>query len=158
DSPEVTQRIRTQELADAARLGLQLQFVEARAPGDLSEAFSAMTRDRAQAVIVPPDTMFSVAANVRVIADLAARHRLPGMYAERQYVTAGGLMTYAANLESIWRRTAWYVDQILKGTKPADLPVEEPTVFDLVINLKTARTLKLTIPAAVLARAEEKIQ
>ena len=102
--------------------------------------------------------MFSGAANVPVIADLALRHHLPGMYDERQYVTAGGLMTYAANVEAIWRRTARYVDRILKGAKPADLPVEEPTVFNLVINLKTAKALGLTIPQPVLMRADQVIE
>jgi putative tryptophan/tyrosine transport system substrate-binding protein len=152
------QGLRTQGQAGAARLGLQLQFVPARTPGDFPGAFAAMTRERAQALVVPGDSMFAGAANVRVIADMALRHRLPGMYDERQYVTAGGLMTYAPNFEAIWRRTARYVDRILKGTKPADLPVEEPTVFDLVINLKTARALGLAIPPAVLARADEVIQ
>jgi putative ABC transport system substrate-binding protein len=157
-TPELMQQIKTQGRTDAARLRLQLQFVEARTPGDLPGAFAAMTRNRAQAVVVPGDAMFSGAANVKAIVDLALRHRLPGIYDERQYVTAGGLMTYAANLEAIWRRTAGYIDRILKGAKPADLPVEEPTAFDLVINLKTAKILGLTIPPAVLARADEKIQ
>jgi putative tryptophan/tyrosine transport system substrate-binding protein len=156
--PELMQQIRTQGQTDAARLGLQLQFVEARMPGDLPRAFTALTRQRAQALVVPGDAMFSGAANVQAIVDLALRHRLPGIYDERQFVTAGGLMTYAANLEAIWRRTAGYVDRILKGAKPGDLPVEEPTVFDLVINLKTAKSLGLTIPPAVLARADEIIQ
>jgi putative ABC transport system substrate-binding protein len=100
--------------------------------------------------------MFSGAANVPVITDLALRHRLPGIYDERQFVSAGGLMAYATNVEAIWRRTTRYVDRILKGgAKPTDLPVEQPTVFDLVINLKTAKALGLTIPPAVLARADE---
>ena len=156
--PDFLQRLRTQGQTDAARLGLQLQFVSARTPGDLPGAFATMTRERAQALIVPGDAMFATAANVPVIAELALRHRLPGMCDERQFVTAGCLMTYAANFEAIWRRTAWYVDRIFKGAKPADLPIEEPTVFDLVINLKTAKALGLTIPPAVLARAAEKIQ
>jgi putative tryptophan/tyrosine transport system substrate-binding protein len=136
---DIWQQFRAQVQTDAARLGLQLQFVPARAPGDFPGAFAAMTRERAQALVVPSDSMFSGAENVPVIADLALRHHLPGMYDERQYVTAGGLMTYATNVEAIWRRTARYVDRILKGAKPADLPVEEPTVFNLVINLKTAK-------------------
>jgi putative ABC transport system substrate-binding protein len=142
----------------AARRGLQLQFVPARTPDEFPGAFATMTRKQAQALVVPDDAMFSGAANVGGIADLALRHRLPAMCDQRQYVTAGCLMTYAANVEAIWRRTAWYVDRILKGTKPADLPVEEPTVFDLVINLRTAKALNLTIPPSVLARAAEKIQ
>jgi putative ABC transport system substrate-binding protein len=156
--PDFFQRFRAQGQTDAARLGLQVQFAEARTPGDLPGAFTAMTRKRAQAVVVPGDAMFATAANVPVIADLALRHRLPGIYDERQFVTAGGLMTYAANFEAIWRRTAGYVDRILKGAKPGDLPIEEPTVFDLVINLKTAKALGLTIRPSVLARADEKIE
>jgi putative ABC transport system substrate-binding protein len=156
--PDSGQRFRDQEQAAATRLGLQLQFVPAGAPGDLPGAFAAMVRDHAQAVVVPNDAMFSGAANVPVITDLALRHRLPGMYDERLFVTAGGLMTYATNVEAIWRRTARYVDRILKGTKPADLPVEQPTVFNLVINLKTAKALGLTIPQSVLLRADEVIQ
>jgi ABC-type uncharacterized transport system substrate-binding protein len=156
--PDFLRRFRSQGQTDAARLGLQLQFAEARTPGDLPGSFAAMTRERAQALVVPGDAMFATAANVPVITDLALRHRLPGIYDERQFVTAGGLMTYAANFEAIWRRTARYVDQILKGTKPGDLPIEEPTVFDLVINLKTAKALGLTIPPAVLARADDVIR
>ncbi len=156
--PEYWQRFRAQGETAAARLGLQLQFVKAQAPSDLQGAFAVMVRERSQALIVPGDSMFAGAANVPAIADLAFRHRLPGMYNERKYVTAGGLMTYAPNFEAIWRRTARYIDRILKGTKPADLPVEEPTVFDLVINLKTAKALGLAIPPSVLARADEVIQ
>jgi putative tryptophan/tyrosine transport system substrate-binding protein len=156
--PATLQQLRTQGQTDAARLGLQLQFVPARVPGDFPGAFDAMVREGAQALVVPGDSMFSGAANVPVIADLALRHRLPGMYDEHQYVTAGGLMTYGPNFEAIWRRTADYVDRILKGTRPADLPVEEPTVFDLVINLKTAEALGLTIPPLVLTQATETIQ
>ena len=157
-APDLWQHYRAEHQTNAARLGLQLQFVPVGTPGDLPGAFAAMTRERAQALVVPNDSMFSGAANVPVIADLALRHHLPGMYDERQYVTAGGLMTYAANVEAIWRRTARYVDRILKGAKPADLPVEEPTVFNLVINLKTAKALGLTIPQPVLMRADEVIE
>jgi putative ABC transport system substrate-binding protein len=156
--PDLDQSFRAEMQMAAVRLGLQLQFVPARTPGDLPGAFTAMTRDRAQALVVPGDAMFAGAANVPVIAGLALRHRLPGMYDERQYVAAGGLMTYAPNFEAIWRRTARYVDRILKGARPADLPVEEPTVFDLVINLKTAKALGLVIPPSVLARADEILQ
>jgi putative ABC transport system substrate-binding protein len=156
--PDGSQRFRATAGTDAAGLGLQLQFVPARTPGDFPGAFASMMQARAQALVVPGDSMFAAASNVSVITDLAARHRLPGMYDERQYVAAGGLMTYAANVEAIWRRTADYIDRILRGIKPADLPVEEPTVFDLVINLKTAQALGLSIPPSVLARADEVIQ
>jgi putative ABC transport system substrate-binding protein len=151
-------QIRTQWQTAAARLGLELQFVPARTPGDFPGAFGTMVQERAQALVVPSDSMFSGAANIPVIADLALRHGLPGMYDERQYVTAGGLMTYAPNFEAIWRRTAGYVDRIFKGTRPADLAVEEPTVFDLVINLKTAKALDITVPPSILARADEVIE
>jgi ABC-type uncharacterized transport system substrate-binding protein len=157
-SADMAQRFRAEMQTAAAHLGLQLQFVSAKTPGDFPGAFTAMTRDRAQALVIPGDAMFEGAANVPIIADLALRHRLPGMCDQRQFVAAGCLMTYAPNFEAIWRRTAWYVDRILKGTKPADLPVEEPTVFDLAINLKTAKALGLKIPPAVLARVNEKIQ
>jgi putative ABC transport system substrate-binding protein len=157
-SQDVWQRSRTQAETEAARLGLRLQFVPARTPGDFPGAFTAMVRERAQALVVPGDAMFAGAASVPVIADLALRHHLPGMCDERQFGTAGCLITYAPNFGAIWRRTARYVDRLLKGAKPADLPVEEPTVFDLVINLKTAKALGLTIPASVLLRADEVIQ
>jgi putative tryptophan/tyrosine transport system substrate-binding protein len=155
---DMAQRFRAEMQTAAAHLGLQLQFVSAKTPDDFPGAFTAMTRDRAQALVIPGDAMFEGAANVPIIANLALRHRLPGMCDQRQFVAAGCLVTYAPNFEAIWRRTAWYVDRILKGTKPADLPVEEPTVFDLAINLKTAKTLGLKIPPAMLARANEKIQ
>jgi putative ABC transport system substrate-binding protein len=155
---DLDQGFRAKMQTAAAGLGLQLQFASARTPEDLPGAFATMTRGRTQALVVPGDAMFATAANVPVIADLALRHRLHGMCDERQFVTAGCLMTYAPNFEAIWRRTAGYIDRILKGAKPADLPVEQPTVFDFVINLKTAKALGLTIPPAVLARADEKIQ
>jgi putative ABC transport system substrate-binding protein len=155
---DLAQSFRAETQTDAARLGLQVQFVPAAVPGDFPGAFAAMTRARAQALVVPGDSVFPAAANVPVLTNLALRHGLPGMYDERQYVTAGGLMTYAPNFEAIWRRTAGYVDRILKGTRPAELPVEQPTRYDLVINLKTAKALKLTIPPAVLARADEVIE
>jgi putative tryptophan/tyrosine transport system substrate-binding protein len=157
-APDLAQRLPAEMQTNAARLGLQLQFVSAKTPAELPGAFAAMSRDRAQALVVPGDAMFAGAANVPIIADLALRHRLPGMCDERKFVKAGCLMTYAPNFEAIWRRTARYVDRILKGAKPADLPVEEPTVFDLLINLKTAKALGLTIPPSVLARADEVIQ
>jgi putative ABC transport system substrate-binding protein len=152
------QAVVTKAQADAARLGMRLQVVPAREPADLAGAFAAMTRERAEALMVPADSMFSAYANIAIIVQLAAKHRLPTMYDTREYVDAGGLMTYAANLQEIWRRAAGYVDRILKGTKPADLPVEQPTKFEFVINLKTAKALGLTIPPAVLARTDEIIQ
>jgi putative ABC transport system substrate-binding protein len=115
-----------------------------------------MTRAHAGAVTVLANTMFF--NERRRLVDLAAKNRLPVMYGVREYVDAGGLMAYGPSLTDLFRRAATYVDKILKGAKPADLPVEQPTKFELVINLKTAKDLGLTIPQSVLARADEVIQ
>jgi putative ABC transport system substrate-binding protein len=115
-----------------------------------------MTRERARAVLVLGDSMFFM--HRARIADLAKRQRLPTMSVQREHAEAGGLMAYGANLADIYRRAATYVNKILKGAKPADLPVEQPTKFDLVINLKTAEALRITIPQAVLLQADEVIQ
>jgi putative tryptophan/tyrosine transport system substrate-binding protein len=115
-----------------------------------------MTRARAGALTVLPSTMFIIER--RRLVDLAAKTRLPAAYAYREFVDAGGLMAYGADLADMFRRAATYVDRILKGTKPADLPVEQPTKFELVINLKAARALGLTIPQSVLGRADEVIE
>jgi len=122
----------------------------------LAGAFGAATRDRAGALIVLPDPMF-LTHRTR-IADLAAKSRLPAIYYDRDYVEAGGLMSYGANIADMYRRAATYVDKILKGAKPADLPVEQPTKFELVINLKTAKALGLTVPQSILIRADHVIQ
>ena len=145
--------------AEVAARGLKVrvQFVEAtRDPADLGRAFSDMTRARAGALTVLPNNMFR--REHRRLLDLAARHRLPAVYPWRDFVAAGGLMSYGASLTDLSRRAATYVDRILKGAKPGDLPVEQPTKFELVINLKTARTLGLTIPPSVLARADQIIE
>jgi len=140
----------------ARALGVRLQVVEARGPADIDRAFSEMTRARAGALTVLGSTMFN--NERRRLADLAAKNRLPAVYPLREFVDAGGLMAYGANFADLFRRAATYVDKILKGTKPADLPVEQPTKFELVINLKTAKALGLTIPQSVLGRADEVIQ
>lgn len=140
----------------ASALGLRLQLVEARGPDELERAFEAMARDRARALLVPADIIF--VRHAQKIADLAARHRLPAMYGFREHVQAGGLMSYAANFAVMFRRAATYVDKILKGAKPTELPVEQPTKFELMINQKTAHALGLTIPPALLLRADEVIQ
>jgi len=141
----------------AARdLGMPLQFVEARGPDDFARAFSDMSRARASALAVLASNMFN--SERRRLVDLAAEKRLPAVYSARELVDAGGLMSYGANLADLNRRAATYVDRILKGTKPADLPVEQPTKFELIINLKTANALGLTIPQSVLGRADEVIQ
>ncbi len=146
-----------EEAKRAARLlGLQLQVVEARNPQDFDRAFSMITRERAGALLVPADGMFFL--HRARLAELAARSRLPSMGGIREYTEAGGLMAYAANLSEAYRSAAVYVDKILKGAKPGDLPVEQPTKFELVINLKTAKALGLTIPRSLLLRADEIIQ
>ncbi len=154
---ERTMRDMVNETEVAARtLGVQLQFLEARSPNDFDRAFSAMTRERADALIVLPSPMLY--GEHKRIVDLAAKHRLPAIYPFREAVDAGGLMAYGANILDLFRRAATFVDKILKGAKPADLPVEQPTKFELVINLKTANALGLTIPQSVLIRADEVIQ
>ena len=135
---------------------MQLQFVEARGPEDLDRAFSEITRARPGALTVLPSSMFI--SERRRLADLAAKNRLPAVYFVREFVDAGGLMAYGPNLPDLSRRAATYVDKILKGAKPGDLPVEQPTKFELVINLKTAKALGLTIPPSLLQRADEVIQ
>jgi len=140
----------------ARAVGVRPQFVEVRGPADFDRAFSDMTRSRAGALTVLSNPMF--VGERRRLADLAAKNRLPAVYTWREFVDAGGLMSYGPSLEDLYRRAATYVDKILKGAKPADLPVEQPTKFELVINLKTAKALGLTIPPSVLGRADEIIQ
>ena len=145
------------ELDVAARsLRVQLQVFQVREPDEFETAFAAMTRERASALLVLGDSMF-LAHRAR-IADLAKRQLLPTIFVQREHAEAGGLMAYGANTRDIFRRAATYVDKILKGAKPADLPVEQPTKFELVINLKTAKALGLTIPPSVLARADQVIE
>jgi ABC-type uncharacterized transport system substrate-binding protein len=145
------------ELERAARLlGVQLQVVMVQSPQELDDAFSAMTRGRADALLVLSNYMFFL--HRARLAELATKARLPGMYPVSEYAEAGGLMAYAQSFRDCHRRAAIYVDKILKGAKPADLPVEQPSKFELVINLKTAKALGLTIPPSLLARADEVIQ
>jgi putative ABC transport system substrate-binding protein len=144
-------------LEEPARLlRLQLQPIGAQTAGELEGVFSTMARGGTQAVLVFSTPPF-ITARQR-IAELAIAHRLPTMCRGRLFVEAGGLMSYYPNHEDVWRRAAVYVDKILKGAKPADLPVEQPTKFELVINLKTAKALGLTIPDSLLRRADEVIQ
>jgi ABC-type uncharacterized transport system substrate-binding protein len=140
----------------ARTLGVRPQFVEARGPANFDRAFSDMTKAHAGGLVVLSTPMF--ASERRRLVALAAKNRLPAVYPLREYVDAGGLMAYGPNAVDMYRRAATYVDKILKGAKPADLPVEQPTKFELVINLKTAKALGLTIPPSVLARADEVIQ
>ena len=140
----------------AVALGIQLQFVPATSPEDITGAFSLMTRERADALSVFPSPVLFAAYGR--IAGIAAEKRLPTIYAAREGVEVGGLMSYGANLPNLARQTAVYVDKILKGAKPAQLPVQQPTKFELAINLKAARALELTIPPSLLASADEVIE
>ena len=143
-----------QQAAQAS--GTELLSFEVRTPDEIDGTFSAMAREHADALVVLGGPL--VMNQRSRIADLAASHKLPAIYYERALVMAGGLMSYGADLKNMSRRAATYVDKILKGAKPADLPVEQPTKFELVVNLKTAAALGLTIPPAILARADEIIE
>jgi len=141
----------------AQALGLHLHVVELRSPDEWDAAFTAITRAGADALIVIADPAVMALLHGR-IADLAATSRLPAMYDWRMYVEAGGLMSYGPSLSDVYRRAATYVDKLLKGAKPADLPVEQPMKFELVINLKTAQALGITIPSTLLFQADEVIR
>jgi putative tryptophan/tyrosine transport system substrate-binding protein len=140
----------------ARTLGVRLQIVQLRGPADFDRAFSGMNRARGDALTVLPNPMLNTER--RRLVDLAAKNRLPAVYPGREFVDDGGLMAYGPNFADLFRRAATYVDKILKGAKPADLPVEQPMKFELVINLKTAKALGLTIPPSLLGRADEIIQ
>jgi putative ABC transport system substrate-binding protein len=142
--------------AASPSLGIQLQIVEARDVSQYPAAFTAMKKERAGALIVMAHPVF--ASHRQMPVDLAAQHRLPDMHHWREFVDAGGLMAYAPNLRELNRRVAVYVDQIFKGAKPADLPVENPIKFELSINARTARALGLTVPRALVERADHVIQ
>jgi putative ABC transport system substrate-binding protein len=142
--------------AASQTLGVKLHLVGVRGPDELDHAFSTMTREHAEALLVFPSTMLFNAR--RRIVDLAARHRLPSMTNAREFVILGGLISYGANLVDLARRAAASADKILKGAKPADLPVEQPEKFELVINMKTAKALGLTIPRSLLLRADQLIE
>jgi putative tryptophan/tyrosine transport system substrate-binding protein len=150
-----TQKHRTIE-REATRLGLQIQFFIARQPGEMGAAFTAARAARPEALLVHPHPMFWLER--RRIAQLASEIGLPAIYESADFVTAGGLMAYGASLVDMSRRAAGYIDRILKGAKPAELPVEQPTKFEFVINLKTAKALGLTIPPSLLARADQVIE
>jgi putative ABC transport system substrate-binding protein len=125
-------------------------------PDDVEHAFASLIRGRAQGLIVLPHAVTNV-RRTRIVK-LAAEHRLPGMYPDSQYVEAGGLMSYAANFADLHKRAAILVDKILKGARPAELPIQQPTTFDLVISLRTAKALGLTIPPSLLLRADQVIE
>jgi len=140
----------------AKSLGVVVQGVGVRGPRNFDAAFLAMKRARTDAVILAENTRFI--ADRRRIADLAVMHRLPMMVAAKEYAEAGGLISYGTDYPDLFRRAATYVDMILKGAKPGDLPIEQPTKFELVINLKTAKALGLTIPPSLLQRADQVIE
>jgi putative tryptophan/tyrosine transport system substrate-binding protein len=137
-------------------LGIRVQFLELQQPDDIESSFEAAARDRLDGLIVLPASLIGNRQNQ--VADLAAKHRLPSLYDRRSFVDTGGLMSYGPNELEQFRRAAYYVDRILKGAKPADLPVEQPMRFDFVLNLRTAQALGLTIPHHVLLQATEVIQ
>jgi putative tryptophan/tyrosine transport system substrate-binding protein len=155
DGPSQPLTIRNIKAA-AQSLGLQLQLVEARGPGDFDGAFAAMARERVGALLVVTDPVF-IPHRARLV-NLAAKNGLPSIFTQKADVEAGGLMSYGPDFADMYRRAATYVDKILKGAKPGDLPVEQPTKFELVINLKTAKALGLAIPPSLLARADQVIE
>jgi ABC-type uncharacterized transport system substrate-binding protein len=140
----------------ARLLGIELQLLDIRKPADLEGAFSAIRTGRATALTVVPSNI--IVNQLNRIVEFAAKSRLPGMYGDFRFVEAGGLMCYGASFPELYRRAATYIDKILKGAKPADLPVEQPVKFEFVINLKTAKQIGLTIPPNVLARADRVIK
>lgn len=155
NSPYIELGLRQLEAA-AGVLGVQLQVLEARDPDQFEPAFAAMAQGRANALFMVSDSMFW--QHRRRLAELEAKYRIPTMHELSEYVAAGGLMAYGVDLAELFRRAPVYIDKILKGAKPADLPVEQPTKFDLVINLTTARALGLTIPQSLLLRADRMIE
>jgi putative ABC transport system substrate-binding protein len=153
--PVISLRKRETEFA-AQALEVQLQALEVRSPEDLEEAFQAAIRARAGALLTVDNPLFNT-HRTRIV-ESAAKNRLPAMYGFTDFTDAGGLMAYGVQLPDLWRRAAWYVEKILKGAKPADLPVEQPRKFELIINLTTAKQIGLTIPPSVLARADKVIR
>ena len=157
--PDRAMKDRLEKATVAARtLGVRLQVVEARGPEDFDQAFSDMRRERAGALHVLATGMFDSPPGRGRLVALAAKNRLPTVYTFKSQVEAGGLMSYGPDMADLYRRAAIYVDKILKGAKPADLPIEQPTNFVLVINLKTAKALGLKIPPSLLQRADQVIE
>ena len=155
-NPNTHRGVLRQAEGSARGLGVQLHSVEARTPSEIETAFATMRSQRVDGILVLRDALFR--AQRAQITALAAKNRLPAVYGLREEAEAGGLMAYGASVPQLYRRAATYVDKILKGAKPGDLPVEQPTKFELVINLKTANALGLTIPPALLQRAEQVIE
>ena len=151
--PTATLITETQSAAQAYNLALQVFEVR---PDEINQGFRSIEKEPPDALIVQQTTSFTI--HLRQIADLANSRGLPTVHQAREFVQAGGLLAYGPSIFALGERAAWYIDRILKGTKPADLPVEQPTKFELVINLKTARALGLTVPPTVLAIADEVIE
>jgi putative ABC transport system substrate-binding protein len=152
-----TSTLNWKEIQQPARqLGIQLLSMEARSSNDLDNLFKDATRERAGALAIMPDQLF--AGNLKAIANLAAKSRLPSIFHLTEFIDAGGLVAYGPDRSDQFRRAATYVDRILKGANPAELPIEQPTKFELVINLKTAKQIGLMIPPNVLARADRVIR
>ena len=153
-NPASEHQLREAETA-ARALGMRLQSLEARGPEDINRAFAAMTKERASALVVLTDSIFT--NQRRQIAELAVERRLPAVYGHIEHAEAGGLLAFSANLLDVERRAAIYVDRILKGAKPGDLPVEQPTKIELIVNLRAAKAIGLTVPPSVLQRADHVI-
>jgi putative ABC transport system substrate-binding protein len=153
--PGNAQALRETELA-AAAFGVKVQYLDIHSPSEIEIAFRSASKGHADAVLVLGSQV--VTSHARQFAELAAKSRLPAIYWSPEFIEAGGLMTYSVSITDLFRRTAIYVGKILKGAKPADLPVEQPTKFELVINLKAAKQIGLTIPPNVLARADRVIR
>jgi len=155
DSP-YTRKVSEELKAVAPSLSIKLNVVSARMPEQFDPAFSAISRAHAQALYVIEDSMFSIQR--ATILERTLKARLPAIYRQREFTDQGGLMSYGTNFGDMFRRAAGYVDKILRGTKPADLPIEQPTKFELVVNLKTAKELGIAIPESILLRADEVIR
>jgi len=145
---------RVQEAANS--LDLQLRAYEARSATEIEKAFALMAGDHPQALVIFGDVLMNV--NPKMLADLTLRNRLPAIYPHREFVDMGGLISYGASLAGLWRRAAPYVDKILKGEDSGELPIDQPTRFELVINLKTAKTLGIEVPATLLVAVDEVIE
>jgi putative ABC transport system substrate-binding protein len=155
DNPQNVSRLKELELA-ARQMGISLQLIVLRSPNDLQDAFRSAVQKRTDGLILIADGLFTT--HRKLIVDLAVKNRVPMLYDRESFVQAGGLMSYGVDQDALYRRAAFYVDKILKGSKPADLPIEQPTKFELVINLKAAKQIGLTIPPNVLARADRVIK
>jgi putative ABC transport system substrate-binding protein len=142
--------------AAAKVLGIKLQSLPVRSLGDFEGAFARAKKERAQALITTTSALIDT--QLRQVLDFAVKNRLPAMYANSEFVEAGGLMSYGPDIADLWRRAADFVDKILKGTKPADIPVEQPTKFEFLVNLKTAKQIGMTIPQKVTERADKVIK